>query len=519
MSGWGPTHQTPPKDRSRHRAGTVIVAFALLLALLWLPVWVTGLVIVVAAVAGAVRLLRRVRRAGWSWRRGRALARARIGNTDAAAVDWSQVGVPLGVTPQDTIRLSRAEQAVLVIGPPRSGKTSGVIVPALRTHHGPVVSTSTKPDVLMATLAARRQFGRVWRFDPTGKAGPAPAGVQTLRWSPTLCAVEWDGAMLMARAMVTGARVGSEVTEGSHWSRRAQALLAPLLHAAALASRPVTDVLVWVSGHDLTEPLQILEQTTGTKVAHSSLAGLENTEARERSSIFSACADALDGYRTNAAAAAAQDPNFYPGRFVLTSDTVYIHAPAEDQQLAAPLVCGLITEIRRATYQAHHAGVLNGRMLFALDEVANIAPLEELPQIASEGGSQGLTLLAVLQDLSQARQRWGTAADGFLTLFGAKLILGGVADRATLGSISVALGEYDRQMVANTKSHVPGRWFPQWNQTYSTQRTRVLSPGEIAKLPAGRLLHLDGVHWELLGLDTPQAEAQRRAALLPPRNR
>jgi len=53
-------------------------------------------------------------------------------------------------------------------------------------------------------------------------------------------------------------------------------------------------------------------------------------------------------------------------------------------------------------------------MLFALDEVANIAPLE-LPQIASEGGGQGLMLLAALQDLSQARARWGAQADGFLT--------------------------------------------------------------------------------------------------------
>ena len=37
---------------------------------------------------------------------------------------------------------------------------------------------------------------------------------------------------------------------------------------------------------------------------------------------------------------------------------------------------------------------LSGRVLFSLDEVANIAPLQELPQIASEGGGQGLTLLA-----------------------------------------------------------------------------------------------------------------------------
>ena len=66
---------------------------------------------------------------------------------------------------------------------------------------------------------------------------------------------------------------------------------------------------------------------------------------------------------------------------------------------AAPLVCGLLSEIRRATYLAHRQGTLRGQMLFALDEAANIAPVEELPAIASEGGGQGLTLLAVFQDL------------------------------------------------------------------------------------------------------------------------
>ena len=101
----------------------------------------------------------------------------------------------------------------------------------------------------------------------------------------------------------------------------------------------------------------------------------------------------------------------------MSQDTVYIVAPAEEQAAAAPIVCGLLSEIRRATYRAHRQGNA-GRVLFALDEAANIAPLEELSGIASEGGGQGLTLLAAFQDLSQARQRWGQAADGFLTLFG-----------------------------------------------------------------------------------------------------
>ncbi|MGH3263509.1 MAG: TraM recognition domain-containing protein, partial [Trebonia sp.] len=111
--------------------------------------------------------------------------------------------------------------------------------------------------------------------------------------------------------------------------------------------------------------------------------------------------------------------------------------------------------------------------------------------------------------LSQARQRWGTAADGFLTLFADKLILPGIADTRTLETISTALGEYDRRVISHTNasgglvsSLVSGgtRVAPGPTTTTSTQRTRVLSPGEVANVPAGRVLHLDGVAWELLTL-------------------
>ena len=259
-------------------------------------------------------------------------------------------------------------------------------------------------------------------------------------------------------------------------------------------------VVDWVMRHELDEAGIVLERPAASRLAFSSLLGILNTEERERASIFSAAADALVAYNSETALDAAKDPNFDPAEFVATKDTVYIHAPAEEQAAAAPIVCGLLSEIRRATYLAHRQGALNNAVLFALDEAANIAPLEELPAIASEGGGQGLALLAAFQDLSQARQRWGPAADGFLTLFGTKLILNGVADQRTLEAISVALGEYDRQIVARTTTPSRDSWLPYHSRTVTTQRTRVLSPGEIAQLPAGRALHLDGLAWELVVL-------------------
>lgn len=236
----------------------------------------------------------------------------------------------------------------------------------------------------------------------------------------------------------------------------------------------------------------ILERPQASRLAFGSLVGIFKTEPRERASVFSAAADALVAHNSEAALDAAKNPNFDPDQFVCGHDTIYITAPAEDQAAAAPIVCGLLSDIRRATYLAHRHATLCGRVLFALDEAANIAPLQELPAIASEGGGQGLTLLAAFQDLSQARQRWGQAADGFLTLFGTKLIFPGISDSRTLETVSVALGEYDQRVVARTRpaggliaqvladQHPPAR-----TTTVSTQRTRVLSPGEVANSPPG----------------------------------
>jgi type IV secretion system protein VirD4 len=298
-----------------------------------------------------------------------------------------------------------------------------------------------------------------------------------------------------------------------------------LLHAAAVHDRDMETVVVWVLGHQLDEAGVLLEDERCSRLAFGSLLGLHHTEDRERSSIFSATADALQAYTSETALTAAREPNFDTNAFVTSGDTVYIHAPAEEQAAAAPIVCGLLSEIRRATYRAHATGnAIRGRMLFALDEVANIAPLEELPQIASEGGGQGLTLLAALQDLSQARQRWGAQADGFLTLFGTKLILRGVADSRTLDAVSTMLGEYDRQVISHTQPNTNAfaeliaprsSARPHRSTTASTQRTRVLSPGEIAKIPAGQALHLDGVRWELVTLTPAHAVEPWRTLTTP----
>jgi hypothetical protein len=99
---------------------------------------------------------------------------------------------------------------------------------------------------------------------------------------------------------------------------------------------------------------------------------------------------------------------------------------------------------------------LTAPTLLALDEVANIAPVPDLPAMVSEGAGQGLLVLACLQDLSQARARWGAEAAGFLSLFGSTVVLPGIADTATLRDLSALAG--DHEVATTTVSRRVGRY-------------------------------------------------------------
>lgn len=382
------------------------------------------------------------------------------------------------------------QQAALVLGPPRSGKTTTLVVPNVLAAPGSVISTSTKPEVMAATATARSSIpgGRCWLFDPGGTTA-APPGVTAIRWSPVAACETWDESLLTARAMV-GARPGSRASDAGHWLERAEAVLAPLLHAAAISDRTMGDVAGWVLRHDLETAAEILKGR-GAQEASDVLAGLEATHSRELSGIWSTTAGVLAAYRSTSALAVAKDVNFNPRALSAGRDTVYLCAPAREQDLLAPITVAFIEVACAGAYEAARRGPGQLPLTLILDEVANIAPLPGLPALVSEGGGQGVLTLACLQDLSQARQRWGPAADGFVSLFGAKVALPGIGDLGTLELLSRLGGEID--VPARSVSRNP--WWTRRaarQETWSTHRQRHLPVDAIHQQPSGTALLLAG---------------------------
>jgi type IV secretion system protein VirD4 len=386
------------------------------------------------------------------------------------------------------------QQALLVLGPPRSGKTSTLVVPNVLAAPGPVLVTSTKPDVLEATIARRSQLGRCWLLDPSGTIEPPP-GTNVIRWSPVSSSISWEEALVTARVMTAAARPHGTYGDSAHWTERAEALLAPLFHASALAGAAMREVHTWVLRQDLYTAMAVLGNRggEGSEVAIDVLSGIAATEERERSGIFSTAASTLGAYRSARALQLAERPNFDPGLFPGGADTIYVCAPARYQTLMAPVVVAFLEQVRAATYRSAAEGTLRLPVTLVLDEVANVAPLPDLPAMVSEGGGQGLLTMACLQDLSQARARWGAAADGFFSLFGTKVLLPGIGDMRTLDAVSRLAGQGD---VVVRSLNTSAWWSPRpsANMTYSSRLQPRLPVDAAHGLPAGAAIVVKGAH-------------------------
>jgi type IV secretory pathway TraG/TraD family ATPase VirD4 len=324
--------------------------------------------------------------------------------------------------------MSGAQRSTLVLGPSRSGKTSSLVVPNLMLTSNSCVVTSTKDDIVTAMSRVRRD-GTTLLFDPSGTVA-TPPGVHRIGYSPIRQSLEWDGAVLTTRSLIDVARRGHVDRGDDHWTDRAGALVAPLLHAAALRHESLGELASRVDERRCDDlALELVEHHGEHHPSVTLLRGVLATEERERSSIWSTASGLFSGVRSDAARTSARESPLDIDAFLSGPHQLHIVAPSRHQTVSIPLIVGLVEYIVHSTYDRHTEGA---RLLLVLDELANVAPLPRLAGIVSEGGGQGVLTLACLQDLSQARSRWGASADGFLSLFATTVVLPGIADRATL---------------------------------------------------------------------------------------
>jgi type IV secretion system protein VirD4 len=477
------------------------------------------LLVALACMAGAMAVVVRRRERASSDRAARFASRA---NLAALRVRRPEAGrVILGVHRRALIA-AEARASILVVGPSQSGKTTGVVVPALLEWSGPAVCTSIKSDVVRDSYVARDGMGEVRVFDPTGATYLPHAS-----WSPIAGSRTWEGARRMAaRLLGVGDHGGGRSADEAFWRPAGARYLAPLLLAAAhrrdIAMR---DVLSWVAGVGEDEPAALLASCAapGATAALETLSSVWASDSRFRSNLQQTVSTSLDAWQEPQIAAATSGDSQIGSDWLLDgANTLYLISPAEDQRRLRGLLCALVADVVAGAFarSAQSGRPVEPALLLCLDEAANIAPLPNLDEIASTGPGQGVQLLTVLQNMSQASDRWGSdRAETIIANHRARVFCSGIGDRATLEHLRSTLGDEQVARVSRQRAGLMSAG----TVTISQERQPLAPPNRVREAKADRALLVYGnlaPAWLRLRpwYRDPRLSARAAALSVPPMN-
>jgi type IV secretion system protein VirD4 len=353
-----------------------------------------------------------------------------------------------------------AEQrhALVAFGPPQSGKSAGLAVPALLEWQGPALASSIKTDLLAVTLARRRRLGPVFVFDPF-----ALSGVPSHTWSPLSSAGSWDGALEVAWRLASAGEVDQRGVEGGDfWAIAAEQRLAPLLFAASRTGAGIEALVRWTYGQGNRELDHALARLTGeaqddseladAHMAYDAVRAFEAQADRTRTSIEATAQSLLRAYRFRRVARSASGNQISADRLLDERATLYLIGDAKASKLLRPIFLALLGEVVDRAYDraAREGGALSLPLLLCLDEAGNVAPLPNLAEIASTAPSHNIQLVSIFHDMAQARSRYGRQAETVINSHRARMLLPGVADLDTLRYFAGLVGDEEIRETTRT---------------------------------------------------------------------
>ncbi|MFC4029855.1 type IV secretory system conjugative DNA transfer family protein [Streptomyces polygonati] len=336
---------------------------------------------------------------------------------------------------RDSEIAARAFRPVLVLGPQRSRKTTGLVIPTLLEWQGPALVTSVRSDVAMATIAHRSRFGRTWVFEPTGELFSGGSAVTT--WNPLEGCERFDHAVAMAHALTESAHTGAQMERDRFWFDQASLLIQPLLHAAALSRMTMEAVSRWlrtearaeVQARLLLSPFPEAEQLFQ---AFSVMADVT------RSGVYATARSVLRAYESGAVRRASRT-GFSVQDFLDGPNTLYLCAPPEEQEMLAPIFTALVRNVINEAYRRQGG---HPDLLLLLDEAGNIAPVEHLDTIATTAAGTGIQLVTVFHDFAQLTATYGEAtAQSIVNNHSALLVLPGNRDPRTMDLVDRILAD------------------------------------------------------------------------------
>lgn len=375
-----------------------------------------------------------------------------------------------------------AERHVYVLGPTRSGKTVGVVIPAVVEAPGFCLATSTRADVIRATrrlrgrgaydpsTGARWPASRVHVFDPEG-VGDGSGVAHDMMWTPLLGCEDPSTARRRAQTLVSIGGLG-EGSTNAEWGVSAASYVQALLYAAAVADRPVSDCYRWsLSPENAMEAADLIRRYTperGMDLWAATLEALPKVDPRQKGSEWFGVKNAfsiLSDPRVRARVDwRPRDPRLRtPRRMVEDGDTVFVlsrpkregEASGNSGVFAALLLDSFQEACQGLAIDADGRGKIEPPARFVLDELSNIATWPGLRNAVTQGGGNGYQLVIVEQSRRAMAYDYGQETESVVWSNCAKVMLKGVDDPESLSWWVDAMGRHG--LTRTERSWNPGQ--------------------------------------------------------------
>ncbi|OZC63563.1 hypothetical protein CH306_26520 [Rhodococcus sp. 15-725-2-2b] len=434
---------------------------------------------------------------------------------DRDTLDDADIGVIVGRTVQGNQKVFMSwEDMMFALAGPRMGKTAAMAIDALCTAPGAALFTSNKRDGHDLTRGVREKLGAVWRYDLQGIAEGPRTGGDGFWWNPLRGLTSIVAARKLASYFAAASKDDSARVD-AYFDGGAQELLAQMMLAASCAGGDLLHVYGWLSDEENELPQKILEEHNHQIVAMR-LQSVRGLNPRQRDGLYDMARrfiglleeqtyvmSVLPPERVDVSLGAVLDTDIgrgvrYPHsmrefvieKFVTSTDTLYAlskEGPDSSSALTTALI-GSIIDAAQSTARRSPRGRMPVPMLCILDEAANVCRLPELPAWYSHLGSQGICLMTIVQNLSQAQKVWGQ--DGVKQLQDAANFLwygGGIKDKTTLSDLSALVGDHDVERWSASRG---GGMFDSGStsRSQSWSKEPIMTVDDLAAIPKTRAL-------------------------------
>lgn len=376
------------------------------------------------------------------------------------------------------------EKSTAIMGPAGQGK-SGLIGAMGLEHQGPAVFTSVKDDLIRNLRELKSTVGPTYVFNPQGLGGAEAR--TTIRFNPLIGCKRYETAKKRAGQMVAGSSAAKGVGGEAFWNDQAVRVLALYLHAAALDGHSMIRVYEWIAGANESEEMQAelrdaLAEAPHLRAMLADAGQWLRTNERTASSSTTMVTHAVSWLGTDAAAAADCKPeeSFDVRKWLAGNGTLFLLGEASEESTIAPLFTafiGYVIEEMKAYASEFPTSRLERAAALFLDEIANLVPLANLPELVATLRAFNISLHLGVQSPVQLEEKWGEkAAAIIMDNLAVEMYTGGFKNPEILNRLTMLFGE------------VTTRFYnPATNRTESESKP-VLAPAQIRGLKKGELL-------------------------------